>query len=772
MDLRSSDELSSPLSSPPTSPMMPPSFRNSRTIILKISPGSLRSLQAKFEGENRLWQPASSPSFALERSSSPDLPLPRSRRKRARISLPDSKEPSTPRKAKRPSKTASGNRRRYVKKTAVAVVQPQANKPSPIGKPEAWADKRQQLCTTLPWYRAYQSGAYTHDGVALGLLCDKEVGIRDKFESEVVICRVGGGRSQDEKGEMVQVKDQENSTIALSFRRSMVQQQPMGVIVGQGNPLSPSKMPHYYNVLDWFHVTNVWCELVGKSKLKVWMARLEKIDLHNQSWWAPVGSCAPSPPQFGARCTEAACIACREMSKEIYNAGWACLDQACGEFFKFPTDLDNSTLDYNAEFLAERTPYPGRNPGPLTPPLLTEEDVKRMGVTGVEREFKGGIVCQDCGCCIRRREWHRWSCENANCSFTYRLTQETVSPQDAIAGGMGEEVPAQRPFHHSTIHAVEPKVFGKYDVYEYHIPGERGEIIGFVRHFKSSGLINQQPDGPNDLFKQMQTGELDLRRNPARQAGAPGEILTSHWAANWGAPYKYGVAQMSKGFNQSPPVILKALHRLTWASKHALEDDGHAQSALNAQAAFVPFNELLTLGYFEDSDIGFHDDGEKELGPTVATLSLGCSATMAFRPKAKSSIQNIRRTRNAKGTKAPVLKILLEHGDILIMHGREIQKHYEHAVKPHGKLRFAMTSRYVKPELMAPDQRAYAALAGQLPPGADKYAYDGDMSAVPVMPAVSIETEIRKTAGLIKAQVQLGEIDREKAIAIFDEVMG
>jgi hypothetical protein len=63
------------------------------------------------------------------------------------------------------------------------------------------------------------------------------------------------------------------------------------------------------------------------------------------------------------------------------------------------------------------------------------------------------------------------------------------------------------------------KIHGPWDIIEYKIPGENGESIGFVRHFKSNGIINQQVDGPNDLFLQMQSGELNLRRNPARQPG-------------------------------------------------------------------------------------------------------------------------------------------------------------------------------------------------------------------------------------------------------------
>jgi hypothetical protein len=66
----------------------------------------------------------------------------------------------------------------------------QEGRPDPIGGPEVWAFKRQQLCETLPYYNAYQSGAYTQDGIARSILIDKEVSIRDKFNDEVVITSV------------------------------------------------------------------------------------------------------------------------------------------------------------------------------------------------------------------------------------------------------------------------------------------------------------------------------------------------------------------------------------------------------------------------------------------------------------------------------------------------------------------------------------------------------------------------------------------------------
>lgn len=65
----------------------------------------------------------------------------------------------------------------------------QENLPAPYGQPPVWASKRQQLCETLPYYRAYMSGGYLHDGLVRAILIDKETRERDIFDEEVVITR-------------------------------------------------------------------------------------------------------------------------------------------------------------------------------------------------------------------------------------------------------------------------------------------------------------------------------------------------------------------------------------------------------------------------------------------------------------------------------------------------------------------------------------------------------------------------------------------------------
>lgn len=402
------------------------------------------------------------------------------------------------------------------------------------------------------------------------------------------------------------------------------------------------------------------------------MVRLEKMALNTKSWWAPCIS-APIDPEreySSIRTLQRQCPSCQDVSKEIYNAGWACLNPKCELYFQFVGQpdgfFDDDLLDYNETFLKERTPLHlnHQNLDPLVPPLLTNEDVEQTGGFGIEAKFKCGIVCPKCKGCSRRIEWNRWICEHG-CDFTHSVQQKIVPVVQAISHSIHS---GREQCDTSFGIRFSQKASGLYDVYEYTIPGLEplGPPAGFIRHFKANGLINRQIDGPNDLFRLMQEKDFGLRRHPARQAGSTGEILTSHWAANWGAPYKYGVAVLSRGFDEAPPVIIKAVKRLTWAGNQAVSEN---------LEPFKDFNELLSIGYFEESSIGYHDDGEKELGPTVATLSLGASALMSFRPKAKVPIGA--RSKNFKGTKPDVMRIVLDHGDIIIMHGSEIQKLYE-----------------------------------------------------------------------------------------------
>ena len=244
-----------------------------------------------------------------------------------------------------------------------------------------------------------------------------------------------------------------------------------------------------------------------------------------------------------------------------------------------------------------------------------------------------------------------------------------------------------------------------------------------------------------------------------------------------GMPYKYVVPTHSAPFNEAPAPILEALRRMLWAGQHAVPE-----------GAFQAFNELLAVGYFEGMKMGvssaigylgsssktlmavkFHDDGEKTLGATVASLVLGCWALMKWRMKWKyytgfmdntcnkydpsipvlpgcndpterlrlkqlastmspedlnKEARRILRGKKRNGAHSPVvLTMLLCHGDMIIMHGSDMQKYYEHSVDSIDGLRFALTCRHVLPAEY-PDQL----WKGRLPE-ASQEAYDGDYSS-------------------------------------------
>lgn len=63
----------------------------------------------------------------------------------------------------------------------------QNSRPRPHGRPPVLSGTRQALCETLPWFKAYQSSAYTHAGLVYGVLFDGGVSPRDHFDGAVII---------------------------------------------------------------------------------------------------------------------------------------------------------------------------------------------------------------------------------------------------------------------------------------------------------------------------------------------------------------------------------------------------------------------------------------------------------------------------------------------------------------------------------------------------------------------------------------------------------
>ncbi|KAL4973844.1 hypothetical protein BDW66DRAFT_168322 [Aspergillus desertorum] len=617
----------------------------------------------------------------------------------------------------------------------VKSIQTSPNLPEVDGAPPAWADDRAALASAIPWFTCYEGGMYHNKIVCYGFLLDGDSGNRCHIDDEVVITRIGGGCSKDKNGNLMLKKDMDERDITVRC-----------IVNRSKNTSLGRKVPHRYNVMAYFRVICIWAEktINGRTGFKV---RFEKLDLSEKSWWAKKGTALPDP---AARCftgfESLQCTACHTPSMRVYKEGWMCLNRMCRKFWILAGSEPPGNLTFDDQFLEARAqpdPYMQLQ-GDLVPDLLSAIDEQDPLGSSSRISWKSGVVCPLCQKCIPRRFWNGWKCSDRisgevqrDCPFEKWLNIPTVSLPAAV-GGIGMCAIRRAVFEDPRSTLIQPQIddrsFAPYKLVTYKL----GEA-GYIMHFVSNETINGRPKGPNDLFEELQKANLGLQRYPLDQAQVAG-TLTAHFVTNFGAPYKYVVSVDSRGFSEACDSVLRALGRLTWATKNAVESQGG--TARNP-------NELLMLGYFEDQKIGYHDDGESSLGPTIATLSLGSPATMAVRMKYKyyhgftkagkekcalltddpilPQCENYFNRQNLKeqllngvlteekykkawfesfaenkGQNVPpdMVKMKLSHGDMVVMHGEGVQKYYEHGVKleKRGKLRFALTARHVKKE--------------------------------------------------------------------------
>lgn len=151
--------------------------------------------------------------------------------------------------------------------------------------------------------------------------------------------------------------------------------------------------------------------------------------------------------------------------------------------------------------------------------------------------------------------------------------------------------------------------------YLYRLPGTNCSVV----HMFANKTIHEEPGGRNDMFKELQKNDIGLKRH---RIGGDG--MTNNFTKNFGMPYSFITAVESESFETAPKAVHDARTRMNWAARELFGEDKHE-----------PFNKCLVLGYFEENNIKYHDDDEKGLGSTIATLSLGGTAKMTIRMKQK-----------------------------------------------------------------------------------------------------------------------------------------
>ncbi|OQE23857.1 hypothetical protein PENSTE_c008G01386 [Penicillium steckii] len=625
------------------------------------------------------------------------------------------------------------------------------------GRPPAWAQTRQDLCETLPWFKTYQGGIYSSiEKGCLGLLLDESCGDRAYIDEEIIITHVSGGYMKDDQQNLVLKKSQtlERGT-NNALLRSFEAKKPFGVIIGDKNKALGRQLPHRYNVMDIFRITHMWAEKMGEYT--GYMMRLQKVDLASKSWWAAKDS--PDPPiirDFQTRPASIMCTSCQHSSCIVYKDVWMCLNKNCQAFWKVNGAAPTTALEYDPVFLSHRSNFEEEYSLDSEkfvlippPPVITADNLNiyRLGV-----HARQGIVCPLCAKCVARVFWDGWKCSVKHHTGPQPRSNEPKCPFNLIIHGppisLWDVVPApySSPMERSRS-LDDPTSLAPYRKLKYSL----GEI-GTITHLVSNLAINARDNGPDDLFQRFQGLNLDLRRERLQMSPVVG-MMTGHFLMNIGLPYKFVVPVQSKPFGETDPQILLAHSRLVWATGVVAAESHHE---------YQRPNELLLVGYKHDMDMGYHDDGEFGLGPTIATLSLGASSTMFIRMKGKyySGLQkngnllkedpvlpgcdqydarkglrdqfrqgiitekqyDEERLKILDKYKAPppIIKMETHHGHLIVMHGDSLQKYYEHRVEPQGDLRFAITARHIRENMVDPRHLYMGRYT--LPPG---LAYNG-----------------------------------------------
>ncbi|KAH8712265.1 hypothetical protein GQ44DRAFT_829984 [Phaeosphaeriaceae sp. PMI808] len=626
-------------------------------------------------------------------------------------------------------------------------------KPAPLGQPEVWAESRQELCETLHYFRSYQSGSYCTGGFARGFMFDKIA----------LVARAGGGLIKDrDSGEMKAGRDQsDDSPTTQSLKASMKHLNPVVIITGIDNPHMPSQQPHQYCVLDYFKPTHVWFEKSNGNRILRY--RFEKFAAQRESWWSPKDKKDPFELGSLGLPVQRTCEYCSKVSMQVYLNGWMCLQPTCAVFWHVENEEpEEALLVYDPRFLKQKTPWPNEND---EYPLVTSKiELSAWSVIGEDtsRAFWSGIVCPDCGRCSSRLNWMGWEC--LGCDFKI---EPSHSPVPAVAlrepwWPISSSYTLSRDTHSTLVNTSISFAHG-YRIQRYTIPG----IDGFITHMIANKTIVEEASGPNEMFENLQKTDIGLRRRPLPNGQLKGESYCRQFMVNYGMPYKFIAATASRPFSPVADPITSTRSRLNWAAKHLFaQETGKTMAEVTSVWKEKEFNEVLALGYFEGQKINYHDDGELGLGPTIATLSLGapgamrirmkcryyrgCSATgiyddsrplpgcesytarialqpvlgglkvsnpAVYRARLKELPRELKLTR--VGNAKDVLKMELGHGDIVVMHGAELQKYYEHAVEHAGKLRFALTCRYIDPESVAEGEKPGYIV------GVDEGEYDG-----------------------------------------------
>ena len=238
--------------------------------------------------------------------------------------------------------------------------------------------------------------------------------------------------------------------------------------------------------------------------------RFEKVDLDSKSWFAAEDSPESYVPT-DIKALRKKCPQCEVTKPQVFKSGWMCLNGKCKSFWTQNGILEPESQEYNPAFLEERSVFDGFLPPYAMNPELIKPDPNHGQAFPVTRQCWEGVVCKICGRCNLRRHWDAWRCRTKGCPFEYKLPMDVIPASsvmgDAFYGYQGHAVPGDKIFEPSIYR--EPGKCGLFRETVYQL----GEGLS-IAHLSSDNIINAAPGGADELFCDMQKGDLGLERLP------------------------------------------------------------------------------------------------------------------------------------------------------------------------------------------------------------------------------------------------------------------
>ncbi|KAK9728583.1 hypothetical protein K7432_000932 [Basidiobolus ranarum] len=601
---------------------------------------------------------------------------------------------------------------------SIEVAQQKTKRKRALQEPKVWAETIQELCEGTDYFHSYQSAVYTRDNAAISILLNGFPAQRDVFRRGVFITH-GGGRScevisKDGSRHFRLSSSQTRSDPGVrSLFNSMIKRQPLVAIIGDKYQLVDFDIPHPYCVLGWYAITHAWAELedaidgdnngTSYNRHIRYKFRFERLENQDPPWWydeAPLAN--ELHPSEGNICDYDSiflqngcsfpfdfnklnpvhgcfkshmCYICGSNYPRVFSEVFVCLNESCSAFWKVEMITSNdellmtkltSGLSYEPKFVS--TTFIKSNSISQQLPLSVIPNTKNKDINC------RACYCRRCGRISCREELYRWQCPTCGNFSLFQV--QALKPSMSVLYGLQNEM---RTNNVETDEIITEKRMGTNGTNEiiYTIPK-----VGFIIHKIAQPQLFEETLCLLNSYLAEDESRPPFRR--CRLSRAPLGIrpfLSNQFQFNVGEPYKFVTSVDTIPFSEAPESVIQAMN------------------ILKRETGYQDFNELLSIAYLQGQKIGWHDDGEKEVGEVIATLSLGSPATMYFR---RHRLQSRRYEKNQEKAmlgnytrrkeKQSVLDLNLRHGDVLIMHGRSIQKYFEHQVVPQG-FRIAITAR-------------------------------------------------------------------------------